>query len=116
MSPIREIVFDWLFNAAVQIGLFAILAAALSPIFAKAKAKYQHWLYLAVFALCMAAPVFNTLWRSRPSVSVQRFQQQPMPGTEARDHRFWAWAWDCDLYRESVNELWLTSRPKGKGH
>ena len=27
MSTIRELVFDWLFNASVQIGLFAILAA-----------------------------------------------------------------------------------------
>ena len=73
MSTIRELVFgglifdrlvfDWLLNASVQIGLFAILAAALSPFIAKAKAKYQHCLYLAVFALCLAAPVFNTLWQ-----------------------------------------------------
>ena len=28
---------------------------------AKAKAKYQHCFYLAIFALCLTAPVFNTL-------------------------------------------------------
>jgi hypothetical protein len=57
MSTIRELVFDWLFNASVQIGLFAILAAGLSPLIAKAKAKYQHCFYLAIFAFCLAAPV-----------------------------------------------------------
>ena len=90
MSTIREIVFDWLFNASVQIGLFAILAAVLSPFIAKAKAKYQHCFYLAVFALCLAAPVFNTLWQTRPSVVAKRFQQ-PIQGTEQPDHYFWVW-------------------------
>ena len=47
MSAIRELVFDWLINASVQIGLFAILAAVLTPFIAKAKAKYQHCFYLA---------------------------------------------------------------------
>jgi hypothetical protein len=91
MSAIRELVFDWLFNALVQIGLFAILAAVLSPLIAKAKAKYQHWLYLAVFALCMTAPVFNTLWQSRPSVVAKGAQQQTIQGIEDPNHRFWVW-------------------------
>ncbi len=91
MSTIREIVFDWLFNASVQIGLFAILATILSPFIAKAKAKYQHCFYLAIFALCLAAPVFNTLWQTRPSVAAKRFQQQPIQGTEHFDHHFWLW-------------------------
>ena len=91
MSMIRELVFDWLFNASVQIGLFAILAAVLSPWIAKAKAKYQHCFYLAIFALCLAAPVFNTLSQTRPSVVAERSQQQPILGTEHPDHHFWAW-------------------------
>jgi beta-lactamase regulating signal transducer with metallopeptidase domain len=91
MSTIREIVFDWLFNASVQIGLFAILAAVLSPFIARAKAKYQHCFYLAIFALCLAAPVFNTLWQSRPSVVAKRSLQQPIQGTEHPDHHFWLW-------------------------
>jgi beta-lactamase regulating signal transducer with metallopeptidase domain len=91
MSTIRELVFDWLFNALVQIGLFAILAAVLSPLIAKAKAKYQHCFYLAIFALCLAAPVFNTLWQTRPSVVAERSQQQPIQGTEQPDHQFWIW-------------------------
>jgi beta-lactamase regulating signal transducer with metallopeptidase domain len=91
MSTIRSLVFDWLFNASVQIGLFAILAAVLSPFIAKAKAKYQHCLYLAVFALCLTAPVVNTLWQIRPSVAAKRSQQQPIQGTEHPDHPFWGW-------------------------
>jgi beta-lactamase regulating signal transducer with metallopeptidase domain len=91
MSTIRELVFDWLFNALVQIGLFAILAAVLSPFVAKAKAKYQHCFYLAVFVLCLAAPVFNTLWQTRPSVVAKRSQQQAIQETEHRDHQFWIW-------------------------
>jgi hypothetical protein len=91
MSMIRELVFDWLFNASVQIGLFAILAAVLRPFISKAKAKYQHCFYLAIFALCLAAPVFNTLWQTRPSVVAERSQQQPILGTEHPDHHFWMW-------------------------
>jgi beta-lactamase regulating signal transducer with metallopeptidase domain len=91
MSTIREPVFDWLFNVSVQIGLFAILAAVLSPLIAKAKAKYQHWFYLAVFVLCLAAPVFNTLWQTHPSVDAKGSQQQTILGIEHPDHRFWPW-------------------------
>ena len=91
MSAIRELVFDWLFNASVQIGLFAILAAVLSPFIAKAKAKYQHCFYLGIFALCLAAPVFNTLWQTRPSVDAKGSQQQPILSTEHPDHPFWVW-------------------------
>jgi hypothetical protein len=91
MNTIRGLVFDWLFNASVQIGLFAILTAILSPFIAKAKAKYQHCFYLAIFALCLAAPVFNTLWKTRPGVVAERSQQQPIQGTEHPDHQFWIW-------------------------
>ena len=85
MSTIGELVFDWLFNASAQIGLFAILAAVLSPFIAKAKARYQHCFYLAIFTLCLAAPVFNTLWQTRSSMVAQ---QQPIQGTEHTDHPF----------------------------
>jgi len=101
MSTIREIEFDWLFNASMQIGLFAILAAALSPIIAKAKAKYQHCFYLAVFVLCLTAPVFNTLWQTRPSAVANRFQQS-IQGTEHRDHPFWAWNWYSKAHEPSI--------------
>jgi len=91
MSTIRELVFDWLFNALVQIGLFAILAAVLSPLIAKAKAKYQYCFYLAIFALCLAAPVFNTLWQAGPNGVAKGSQQQLILGTEHPGHNFWAW-------------------------
>ena len=91
MSTIRELVFDWLFNASVQIALFAILAAVLSPFIAKTKAKIQHCFYLAIFALCVAAPVFNTLWQTHPSAIAKRSQQQPIQATEHPDHHFWGW-------------------------
>ena len=91
MSTVRELVFDWLFNALVQIGLFAILAAALSPLIAKAKAQYQHFFYLAIFILCLTAPVFNTLWHIRPSVNTKGSQQQPIQATEHPGHNFWDW-------------------------
>ena len=92
MSAIQKLLFDWLFNASVQIGLFAILAAALSAFIAKAKAKVQHCLYLAIFALCLAAPVFNTLWHSQQSVAANISPQQ-IQVTEHNDHRSWVWNW-----------------------
>jgi len=102
MSMIRELVFDWLWNASVQIGLFAILAAALSPFIAKAKAKHQHCLYLAVFLLCLAAPIFNTLWQTRPSVTARRFQQ-PVQGTQHPNHSSWVW----NLYSNAHESITL---------
>jgi beta-lactamase regulating signal transducer with metallopeptidase domain len=91
MSTIRELVFDWLLNASVQIGLFAVLAAVLSPLIAKAKAKHQHCLYLAVFVLCLAAPVFNTLWQAHANVVAKISQRQPIQAAEDRDRPLWVW-------------------------
>jgi beta-lactamase regulating signal transducer with metallopeptidase domain len=105
MSAIRELVFDWLINASVQIGLFAILAAVLSPLIAKVKAKYQHWFYLAIFALCLAAPVFNTLWQARPNVVVR---QQSIQGTERTDHPFWVW----NMHSKAHETIILVPREK----
>jgi hypothetical protein len=42
MNPTREVLFDLLFNALLQIALFAIVAAAMSRLIAKARAKYQY--------------------------------------------------------------------------
>ncbi len=101
MSTKRELVFDLLFNASVQIALFAMLAAALAPFLAKAKAKYQHCIYLAIFVLCLTAPVFNTLWQTRPGAAVQRSAQQPIQGMERSDSHFWAWSGDAGA-KESI--------------
>jgi beta-lactamase regulating signal transducer with metallopeptidase domain len=105
MSIIRGLLFDWLFNASVEIGLFAILAAILSRFIAKAKAKYQHWLYLAIFALCLTSPVLNTLWRSRPSVVAKASQQQLIHGTEYPDPYLWLWTGHSRTHRPTVLSL-----------
>jgi hypothetical protein len=75
MITIRETAFDLMWNAFVQIGLFALVAAAFSRLVAKARAKYQHVFYLAVFLLCLAAPVVNTVWKSHPIARAEKSQQ-----------------------------------------
>ena len=103
MSMMRGIVFDgllfdWLFNASVQIGMFAILAAALSPFIARANAKYQHCLYLAILAVCLAAPVFNTLWQTHTSVMAQQLIQR----TGHSGHPFWIWEWHSGTHEQGI--------------
>jgi beta-lactamase regulating signal transducer with metallopeptidase domain len=105
MSTMRGVVFDLLFNASVQIALFAILAVIVSPFIAKAKAKYQHCFYLAIFALCLVAPVLNTLWQTRPSVAARGSQQQLIQGTEHLDHHFWLWNAHDEAHKPLVLEL-----------
>ena len=92
MSIMRELVFDWLINASLQIALFAIVAVGLSGFIAKASAKYRHSLYLAILALCLAAPILNTLWRTHPHANEMRSQQQPTSGRQDPDHAFWIWS------------------------
>jgi beta-lactamase regulating signal transducer with metallopeptidase domain len=99
MSAIRELVFDWLINASVQIGMFAILAAVLSRFIAKTKAKYQHCFYVAIFALCLAGPVFNTLWQTRPSLVAR---QQPIQGTEHTGNLFWNWNGNSKAHEPNI--------------
>jgi beta-lactamase regulating signal transducer with metallopeptidase domain len=91
MSAIREVLFSLLFNAILQVGLFAVVAAALSPFVGKAKAKYQHSFYLGVLILCLAAPVTNTLWRTRPSVTTKNSPRETLQQTGSPDHSFWGW-------------------------
>ena len=92
MSATQGIVFDLLFNASVQIGIFALVAAAFSPFIAKTKAKYQHCFYLAVLTLCLTAPVVNTLWQIRSSVAADRSLLQPDQATEQPGRHFWPWS------------------------
>ena len=91
MSTIRETAFDFVFNAFVQIGFFAIVAAVFSRLVARAKAKYQYLFYTAVFALCLAAPMINTLWQSHPVAVADRSVQQVLPQAQGANHLFWLW-------------------------
>jgi len=91
MSTIRETVFDLVFNAFVQIGFFAIVAAVFSRLVARARAKYQYFFYIAVFAVCLAAPVINTLWLSRPETVAEKSLQQVLSQTGGANHGLWPW-------------------------
>ena len=105
MSTIRELAFDWLFNASLQIGLFAILAAALSRFVAKAKANYQHWFYLAIYALCIVAPVFNTLWATGANEGATKTLQQGITKTGVRDPSLWGWDWLTKAHEPRISSM-----------
>lgn len=92
MSPIRETLFDLLLNAFLQIGLFAIVAASFSRFIAKTKARYQYFVYLAVFVICMAIPVINTIWKSHPIAVAEHSAQQIPAEVGAAYYRFWSWS------------------------
>lgn len=91
MSAIRELLFSLLFNAILQVGLFAVVTTALSRFVRRAKAKYQHFFYLGVLILCLAAPVTNTLWRTRPSMTAKNSPQEMLRQTGSPSHNFWEW-------------------------
>jgi beta-lactamase regulating signal transducer with metallopeptidase domain len=91
MSRIPELIFDWLINAVIQIGLFAVLAAVVSTFIAKAKATHQHRFYLAILTLCLVAPVFNTLWQTHSS-TVAKGSRQAGQGREQPNLDFWVWS------------------------
>lgn len=91
MSAIREDLFSLLLNAILQIGLFAVAAAVLSPFVKKARARYQHFFYVGVLFLCLAAPVTNTFWRTRPSVNTKDSPQKMLQQRESADQHFWIW-------------------------
>jgi hypothetical protein len=90
-EPIRETLFDLLLNAFLQTGLFAIVAASFSRLIAKGRAKYQYFVYLAVFLACMVIPVINTLWKASPT-AVEEHSVQRIP-SEAAGARFRFWSW-----------------------
>jgi beta-lactamase regulating signal transducer with metallopeptidase domain len=91
MSAIREVLFTLLFNAILQIGLFAIVAAALSSFIKRVQARYQHTFYLGVLVLCVAAPVVNTLWHTRPSVIAKSAPEEMLQQRETAGDQFWGW-------------------------
>lgn len=91
MNPIRETLVDLLLNAFLQIGLFAIVAAIFSRLVAKARAKYQYVIYLAVFFVCITAPVVNTFWKSHPIHAAEHSVPQIPSEFGAVHHRFWSW-------------------------
>ena len=90
MSPLQETLFDLLFNALLQIGFFAVVAAVFSRLVARVRAKHQYPFYLTVLLFCLAAPVINTLWQSSSTVAEQSQQHVPSEAGGA-NHRFWSW-------------------------
>ena len=91
MSTIRELTLSWLLNTSLDIALFAILAAVLTPFIGKVKARQQHWFYLAVLALSLVAPIFNTFGQTRSSKIANEFAQQPNRQIEDRYLHWLTW-------------------------
>jgi beta-lactamase regulating signal transducer with metallopeptidase domain len=91
MSLIRETLFDWVLNALLQIGLFAVVTAVFSRLVAKVRAKYQYVFYLAVFLFCCAAPAINTIWQSHPITGAGKSLKPVLPQAGGPNHRFWVW-------------------------
>jgi beta-lactamase regulating signal transducer with metallopeptidase domain len=89
MSPTREILFDLLFNALLQIALFAIVAATLSRLIAKAKAKYQYFFYLFVLLLSLVAPVVNTLWHRHSAGIAEDSEPQALSRGAGTNYGAW---------------------------
>ncbi|WP_263351293.1 M56 family metallopeptidase [Acidicapsa acidisoli] len=89
MNPARAILFDLLFNACVQIALFAIVAAALSCLIAKARAKYQYLLYLLVLLVSLVAPAVNTLWHRHSTGAAEGLALQISSRGAARNYEPW---------------------------
>jgi beta-lactamase regulating signal transducer with metallopeptidase domain len=87
----QETLFDLLLNSVLQIGFFALVAAAFSRLMAKARAGHQYFFYLAVLLLCLAAPVINTLWQSPSTVVAEKSQQQVLSGAAGANPGFWIW-------------------------
>src|SRR5579863_6121237 len=91
MSPIQETLFDLLFNALLQIGFFAIVAAVFSRFVVKARAKHQYSFYLTVLLFSVAVPVINTFWHAPSTVAAEKSQQQVLSNAAGANHRFWSW-------------------------
>ncbi|HEY3837053.1 MAG TPA: M56 family metallopeptidase [Bryobacteraceae bacterium] len=91
MSSLQETIFDLLINALLQVGFFAIVAVAFSPLVARTRAKHQYWFYLAVLLFCLGIPVINTFWHSPSTVIAEKFQQPAFSGTGGDNEPFWIW-------------------------
>jgi beta-lactamase regulating signal transducer with metallopeptidase domain len=91
MNHIQTTLVYLLLNALVQIGFFALVAAAFSHLVAKARAKHQYAFYLAVLLLCLATPVINTFWQSPSTVAVENSHQQVSSAARGANHAFWSW-------------------------
>jgi beta-lactamase regulating signal transducer with metallopeptidase domain len=91
MSVIREVLFSLLFNAILQISLFAVVAAALSSFLKRIQARDRHHFYLGVLVLSLTAPVVNTFWHARPSVTAESTPQKLPQQEDSAGHRFWDW-------------------------
>lgn len=89
MSPTREILFDLLVNAILQIALFAIVAMALSRLLAKASAKYQYFFYLFALVLSLAAPVVNTLWDRHSAGVTEDSEPRALSGGAGTNYGAW---------------------------
>lgn len=100
MSSINEALFDLLFNALLQIGFFAILAAAFSRLGSKAKPKHQYFFYLAVLLFSVAAPVINTFWQSPSIIVAEKSQQQVPSDPGGANHFFWSWDGHSEQHKQ----------------
>ena len=109
MNSIQETLFDLLLNALLQIGFFAIVAAAFSRLVAKARAKHQYFFCLTVLLFCLAVPVINTLWHSPSTVVAEKSQQQVLSGAGRANHGFWIWQAHSEQHRQ------FTIAPKFQG-
>lgn len=111
MNPIRESLIDLLLNAFLQIGLFAMVAASFWRFIAKARAKHQYAIYLAVFLVCVTAPVVNTFWKSNPIAAAERSAPQIPSESGAVHRRFWSWQGQSiehgDLALGRTAQVWI---------
>jgi Zn-dependent protease with chaperone function len=91
MSPIREMLFDLLFNAFLQVALFAIVAAGLSRLIAKARAKHQYFFYLLILLVSLTAPVLNTLWHRHSLRVAAKSEPKVLYRIAGTDNGSWLW-------------------------
>jgi beta-lactamase regulating signal transducer with metallopeptidase domain len=91
IAAMEEAVFNLLLNWLLQIGIFAIVAGAFSRLVARAKAKHQHFFYIAVLLLCLVGPVVNTVWRPSAPVAAVGRSQPSMRAGAAAGRLVWPW-------------------------
>jgi beta-lactamase regulating signal transducer with metallopeptidase domain len=107
MSPIEKHLCDLLLNALLQIGFFAILAAAFSRFVERARAKQQYCFYLAMFLFCLAVPVVNTFWHTPSTLVAAKSQQQVAWKAGVSAHHSWIWQEDSYSPKQFVIPPWF---------